>query len=508
MRAGRATTAWRGLHALDALVCVAALAASGCLADRFGDGDAGAGRIEVPWPPPLPPSTGAAPGAMAGMEAPPVSPVPPADNPNDGGVAFTDMERAIARTLSPLGAVPADATNAHADDPAAAALGQLLFFDAGFSGPLKVASEHGLVGETGKISCATCHWGAALDDPGHNVSTGADHHIRNSPTMINSAFHRWTGWGGRFSAQWEVSLAVAESPVLMNADRLHVVHRLFDAYAPEYEAAFGALDPGFADLGRFPAHAKPKPAPSDALPVPPDGAWEAMTDVDRDAVNRVFVNYGKALQAYMRMLVSRNAPFDRFVAGEPFAIGEDAQRGLRLFVGRGRCVNCHAGPNFSDDTFHALGVPQVGDLVPPVDDGRHKDIPLLLASAFNSATVHSDDPDSGRLAGLTDPAPEDTRGQFRTPGLRGVAESAPYMHAGQLTTLRDVIDFHDRAATPQAAGVVDPLLQPLYLTEQDKADLVAFLESLTGEPVPAELLETNAMVTSGDDAGVPGAPGW
>lgn len=506
MRAGRTTRAGRRVRALGTLASAAALVATGCLADRFGEGDAGMGYTEVPLPPAAAHAGAAAPPMpMAGMEAPPM---PPPDGTHGGSVTFTDMERALARTLSPLGAVPADTTNAHADDPAAAALGQLLFFDAGFSGPLNVASEHGALGETGRISCATCHWGPALDDPGHNVSTGADHHARNSPTVINSAFHRWVGWGGRFSAQWEVSLAVAESPVLMNADRLHVVHRLFDVYAPEYEAAFGALDPAFADFGRFPAHAKPKPAPTDALPTPPDGAWEAMTDADREAVNRVFVNYGKALEAYLRLLVSRNAPFDRFVAGDAFALGEDAQRGLQLFVGRGRCVNCHSGPNFSDDAFHALGVPQIGELVPLQDDGRHKDIPLLLASAFHSATGYSDNPASGRLAGLTNPPPEDTRGQFRTPGLRGVAGTAPYMHAGQLATLRDVIDFHDRAA--QGTGLAAPLLQPLYLSEQDKADLVAFLESLTGDPVPAELLDPNVLEMSADDAGVsgPGGPGW
>jgi cytochrome c peroxidase len=408
-------------------------------------------------------------------------------------VTFTAAELAAFAEHSPLPDVPADPTNAVADDPAARLLGQKLFFDKAYSGALRVDSDLGATGETGKISCATCHTSEYMDDQRSlpsTVSLGADFHTRNAPTVINSSYYVWTNWGGRFSAQWELPMPVSESGVIMNSNRLRVVHRIFEAYRTEYEAIFGPMEPAIGtDPMRFPADAKPKPAPTPEVPDPPDGAWEAMAAEDRAIVNRIFVNFGKLLQAYIRTLVSKNAPFDRFVAGEEDALTEAQKRGAKIFVGKGQCSGCHSGSHFSDDDFHNLGVPQTGDNVPASDDGRFKDVPPLLASAFNSDGAFSDDTTTGRLDGLTDPMPESARGAFRTPSLRGTALTGPYMHSGQLATLADVVEFYDQGGGSPVSGTLDPLMVPLGLTEQEKADLVAFLEALTGDPIPAALLE-------------------
>jgi len=416
------------------------------------------------------------------------TPAPSADE--DGGmlvetphVLLTDMERAMVQTLSPLPDVPADPTNAHADDPAAAELGQMLFYDKSYSGPLAVASDLGAVGESGKIACFSCHSGPYLDDQRSspsNVSLGADFHTRNAPTTINSAFYPWTNWGGRFSAQWELPLAVAESGVIMNSSRLRVAHVIFDTYRTEYEAVFGAMEPAIgSDATRFPATGKPGAA---------SGNWEAMTDADRAIVNGIYVNFGKALEAYVRKLVSRNAAFDRFVAGDEHALDESAKRGMQIFLGKGRCFSCHNGPLLADGLFHNLGVPQSGDHVPASDDGRYKDIPPLLASPFNSAGAFSDDTTTGRLLGLTNPPPASARGQFRTPSLRGVALTAPYMHSGQLATLQDVVAFYDAGGGVPVSGSRDAQLVPLHLEAAERADLVAFLTTLTGDAVASDLL--------------------
>lgn len=397
------------------------------------------------------------------------------------------VRRNLAGTSPLPAAVPADPTNMYADDALAAALGQRLFFDEQFSGAMKADSDLGVTGELHKVSCKSCHEGAALDDDRSmpdNISKGTGLHSRNAPSLVNSSFYTWTNWGGRFAAQWELPLAVVENGVIMNGNRLALAHRIFDVYKADYEAVFGAITPEIGtDAVRFPAAGKPKAATTD-----PDGAWEGMAAGDKVIINRILVNFSKALAAYVRKLVSRDAKFDTFMAGADSALSASELNGAKLFVENG-CANCHSGAHFSDESFHDLGVPQTGPGVLANDDGRFKDLPGLLNSTLNINSAFSDKPDTGKLAGLTLPPPDSMKGQFRTPSLRGVAESAPYMHSGQFATLSAVIDFY------AGAGTLDTRtgeLKPFAITPQEKADLIAFLGTLTGKPVPDALLVDTA----------------
>jgi len=395
---------------------------------------------------------------------------------------FTSAEWGALRRLSPLPELSRDSTNAVAESAEASELGRQLFCDAGFSGPLRLASDLGEVGESGKVACASCHSGPMLDDRRSSpsaVSIGADLHTRNAPGIVNSSYYVWTNWGGRFSAQWELPLPVVESAIIMNSSRLQVAHRILDEYREGYERIFGALEPSVGtDLARFPAAGKPKAADA------PDGAWEQMASGDRDIINEVFVNYGKALAAYFRVLISPESDFDAFMAGDA-VLGARAENGARLFVGKAGCVTCHSGPYFSDDDFHNLGLPS-----PTADDGRFRDVPPLLASTLGAQGSFSDDPEAGRarVQGLTNPMPEAARGAFRTANLRGVESSGPYMHAGQLETLEEVVEYYDSGGGETTTGTKDPSLVPLGLSASEKADLVEFLRSLSGEPIAASLL--------------------
>ncbi|HUQ03958.1 MAG TPA: cytochrome c peroxidase [Kofleriaceae bacterium] len=408
---------------------------------------------------------------------------------------YTAEERALLATLSPLPAVPPDTTNAFADNPAAARLGQMLFHDKSYSGALTVGDDgtnHGLgrVGETGKVSCASCHaaGSAAMDDQRsepNNVSLGIARGTRNAHGLVNSSFYRWSNWGGRFDSQWSLPLAVAEGGATMRSTRLQIAHLLYAKYRTEYDAIFpvpldAALDPAASDAARFPASGKPKAMATDA-----DGPWELMTQADRDIVDRIFVNYGKALAAYTRQLVSRDTPLDRYLAGDVDALTPAAKRGLRTFLAH--CAECHSGPMLADDEFHALGVPQTGPGVPAADLGRYQDVPALLSSRFNVDGVFSDDRATGRLAGLAQIDAQ--KGQFRTKSLRDVGGARPYMHAGQLATLRDVVTFYNDGGGAVADGVVkDERMVPLGLTMGEQNDLVELLLMLDGQPVPATWL--------------------
>jgi cytochrome c peroxidase len=182
-----------------------------------------------------------------------------------------------------------------------------------------------------------------------------------------------------------------------------------------------------------------------------------------------------------------NSRFDAFVA-ETGTLTSSEQNGFKLFVGKANCEKCHSDPLFSDNSFRNLGLEQTGPQVPPQDDGRFDVIDDIPADPFNGAGIYSDDPVAGqaKLATL-ETKTDDLKGRFRVPSVRNVELNAPYMHAGQIATLEALIDFYDAGGGPVVTGQKDPDLIALNLTATEKANLIAFLKTLTGEPVPAAL---------------------
>ena len=394
---------------------------------------------------------------------------------------YTPAERAAIYRHSPLGKVPPDPTDRFVNDPAAARLGQFLFFDTGFSA-------------NGKVACSTCHQPARAFTDGRALTKGIAVGTRNAPTVLNTAYNHWFFLDGRTDSLWSQALQPFENPREMGSDRLHVLHLVADSSAlrSAYRHIFGPLPP-LADLKRFPMHARPDP---DAR-APLARAWQAMAPADRTAVDRAFSNLGKAIEAFERKLISKDAPFDIYVAGlrtedaaERNAISPAARRGLKLFVGAGNCDLCHAGPTFSDGQFHNLGLPVLAGEAP--DPGRAQGIRLVRADPFNGAGAFSDDPSGAAREKLEFlPAPDTQLGAFKTPTLRNVALTAPYMHDGRFATLQDVMRFYAEGKAASHGRLVGTReatadLVP-HLTPAQQADLVAFLKTLTGTPVPRSL---------------------
>lgn len=390
-------------------------------------------------------------------------------------VLFSEGELAVIRSLSPLGGPPPDPTNAAADNPQAARLGRTLFFDARLSA-------------NGAVSCATCHNPRLGWSNGDAVAQGVGPTARHAATLWNTAYNRWFFWDGRADSQWSQALRPLEAPNEHGGSRLQFAHYVASApeYRAMYEAVFGRL-PDLSDASRFPREGRP--VPSDPAH-PHQRAWASMAAGDQDAVNLIFANLGKAIAAFERRIVSAGSPFDTFVEGlrendhgKTEALSPAARRGLKLFVGRANCVLCHSGPNFTDGEFHNIRLGQRKDQEP--DPGRYAGVDDLLKDPFNSSGRYSDFPAEKKTRFLA--VQSHDWGRFKTPTLRNVAETAPYMHDGRFATLEAVLHFYSTLEGASPPGHhEESVLVPLHLTEAETADLLAFLRSLSGTP-PGQL---------------------
>jgi cytochrome c peroxidase len=434
-------------------------------------------------------------------------------SPDSEGISsqgfFSPQEWAIIKTLSPLPALPVDTTNQYRDSPAAALLGQKLFFEPRLSGPIQIGTpaqgQLGAIGDTGKIACRNCHMPESkwlFDIRSNNggpipnaTALGSLWMTRNVSSVVNTVFYvnpmsgaHWRENDGFSDSEWFDAQSEPEGPPVQNGSRLQLAHVIFEHYRDDYNQAFPQfpLDPGLADFTRFPATGSPYTDTAN---------WNSLSAGDKEIINRILVNYGKAIEAYLRKLVSRNAPFDRFVAGDRNAISVDARQGLKLFIGKAGCIHCHNTPLFSDDDFHVIGLRIDKSLSPfadPTEIGRAANQALICTTAvadgdFNVNGPFSDDPATtrdGNFCSQTIP-----QGLWRTKGLRQVAETAPYFRDGQAATLEDVIDFYDRGGDPDGTFLGGPKqIQPLHLSGEEKHQLREFLKTLTGEPIPEQLL--------------------
>ena len=381
---------------------------------------------------------------------------------------WTDVERRALDSLwvGNLPPLPPAPGNAVADDPRAQRLGHRLFFDVRLSA-------------NGQVSCATCHQPARRFADALPRALGLAVGDFNTMSLVGAAYSPWFFWDGRRDSLWSQALSPLESPLEQGVARTSLARFVAEdpLYREQYADLFGFLS-DFGDLRRFPESAGPGGDPES------EAAWAGMAPADREAVNGVFVNLGKALAAYQRLLLPGETAFDRYVealfSGASADPGVDRQElnrpqkeGLRLFIGKAQCLNCHNGPLFSNHEFHNTGVlPATGQLP---DKGRIEGVEIVRNDPFNCLGRYSDaqahDCAELRFARTGD----ELAGARKTPSLRNLLGTGPFMHAGQMRTVREILEHYNRAR-PAIVGHNEA--KPLNLLPHELRRLEAFLSAL------------------------------
>jgi cytochrome c peroxidase len=332
--------------------------------------------------------------------------------------AFTFTCFSFAGHLEPFKSVPIPKSNPQT--PEKIELGKKLFFDRRLSGD-------------GTTSCADCHIPEQAYTDGQDISLNypTTKNWRNSPTLINVAFYKNLFHDGRVKTLEDQALFPMMSAFEMNQNLEFLEEEI--RVVPEYAESFRKVFSGEPTKERI-----------------------AM-----------------AIAAFERTLISVNTPYDRFLKGDKAALTVDAMKGYELFKGKGKCADCHNGVNLSDDKFYALNVPENPVLL---NDPRVTATMRFVAKVYHYKDYRNLDEDPGRY--LMTKNKRDWKA-FRTPTVREIAKTGPYMHNGVFSTLDEVIDFFNKGG-----GRGNKVLKPLDLTEDEKKQLKVFLaEALTGEEI-------------------------
>lgn len=348
---------------------------------------------------------------------------------------FSDEERAMIAAHGPWPAAPPiDSSNTISNNSLAQHFGEQLFFDADLSA-------------NSTMACSTCHIPDNFFIDSLPVAQGLIALERNTPTLLNTAQNIWFGWGGESDSLWSHSIIPLTSQKEMAASAELIQERIIqaDEYRNTYTELF-AIEPS------------------------------------EHSSEQVLVNIAKALAAYQQTLTTKPSEFDAFRTAllegnieQATTYSLSAQRGLKLFIGKGNCNLCHFGPNFSNGEFADIGFPFF--TADGIDPGRYNGIKQVQASNFNRLGEYSDDKNSGNRTNSIH-LQHRNWGEFKVPSLRNIKNTAPYMHDGSLATLADAINHYSTVSEERLHADGEKIIQALNLSEQEADDLLDFLNTL------------------------------
>lgn len=359
-------------------------------------------------------------------------------------------------------------------------LGHKLFFDKRFS-------------LDGKVACSSCHHPNKYFTDGLATAKGIANVTRNTPTIVGSSQHTWFFRDGRADSLWSQALGPLENVLEHGGNRTQFAHIVFNdrLLRQSYEDVFGKM-PDISNLKRFPEHAGPVENKAASQ------AWQNMRRQDKKIITDIFVNLGKALAAYETQLQPAASRFDFYIRALVENNTTEMQKhlsiqevkGLRVFLSKAKCTVCHSGPMLTDNGFHNISVParvnqnntdQADKAGIKNDWGRYIGARQVLKNPFNCRSQYNDAAGQQGIKNCDELEyivmdQHETQGAMKTPGLRNVAKTAPYMHAGQYKTLREVIEHYDNP--PPVTFRKSELFLNFDLDEQEVDNLEAFLKTL------------------------------
>ena len=380
---------------------------------------------------------------------------------------WTQEELAILRSLRlPSKWEVSDPSNKYFHNAQAAMLGQQLFIDTQLS-------------RSKQIACASCHQPEHYFTLTHNSDISITKQV---PSLLGVANFNWFMLDGSADSLWAQALKPLENHIEHGGTRTQYAQHIIKQYPLLYQNTFGLI----------PTQLVNALLPEQASPVSQHLAekeqWQQLDTYTQNAINRVFANIGKSLAAYQATLWPQDTRFDRYIDQISASTEKSANTqvpllnaneiaGLRIFISeQGQCLRCHNGPLLSNGDFHATTVPTP---LPNAQLGRWQGIEVALADPFNCLGRYSDSHSAQcRELIYSKRATAELIGATKVPSLRNISATAPYMHAGQFSTIKDVLHYYNRAATPFGAHSD---LTPLKLLPYQLNQLEAFLLTLTSD---------------------------
>jgi len=370
-----------------------------------------------------------------------------------------ELKLIASLSLDSLPPLPLDPSNLVADEPAAVEFGHRLYFDTRLSSNAQVA-------------CATCHKPELMFTDGLALAVGVGIGPMHTPSLVGLAYSPWFYWDGRKDSQWAQALAPLEAKHEHATDRVQLLRLISNdaVYRGMYENVFGALS-------------LPAMLPQSGTPdgdAQQQASWKALEPETQIDISRFFTNLGKAIAAFERKILPGRTRFDDYATAivknsdEENTLNNSEKSGLKLFIGKGQCVTCHNGPLFTNHEFHNTGVLAAGRQMPSM--GRYDGVRTSQEDPFNCLGEFSD-ASAGECTELRFARDaNDLVGALKTPTLRNISLTAPYMHGGQMSDLAQVVNHYNK---PPSSMLSHNEAKPLGLRTVEKIQLEDFLKTLT-----------------------------